>query len=85
MDIHITYPEANSHMNTTVEKILERQEKEKKKKFLQSCLERRRYFTPFMTTTDGLMRKGAQSFIATLATLRAKKWRNLYSQVMAYL
>ena len=72
MDIHITYPEANSHMTTTVEKILERQEKEKKKKYLQPCLERRRHFTAFVTTTDGLMGKEAQKFIARLATLLAE-------------
>ena len=44
-----------------------------------------RHFTPFVTTTDGLMGKEAQKFIARLATLLAEKWRNLYSQVMAYL
>ena len=31
-DIRITYPEANSSRNSTVEKILEKQEKEKKEK-----------------------------------------------------
>ena len=85
MDIRITYTEANSHRNTTVEKLLERQEKEKKKKYLQPCLERRRHFTPFVTTTDGLMGKDAQKFTSRLAALLAEKWRNPYPQVMAYL
>ena len=43
-----------------MEKILEKHEKEKKKKYLQPCLERRRHFTPFVTTTDGLIGKEAQ-------------------------
>ena len=85
IDIRITYPEANSNRNSTVEKVLEKQEKEKKKKYLQPCLERRRHFTPFVTTTDGLMGKEAQKFVARLATRLAEKWRNPYSQVMAYL
>ena len=68
-----------------VEKILEKQEKEKKKKYLQPCLERRRHFTPFVTTTDGLMGKEAQKLVARLAARLAEKWRNPYSQVMAYL
>ena len=85
VDIRITYLEANSRRNSTVEKILEKQEKEKKKKYLQPCLERRRHFTPFVTTTDRLMGKEAQKFLARLATRLAEKWRNPYSQVMAYL
>ena len=52
VDIRITYPESNSNRNSTVEKLLEKQEKEKKKKYLQPCLERRRHFTPFIATTD---------------------------------
>ena len=69
-----------------MEKLLERQEKEKKKKYLQPCLERRRHFTPFVATTDGLMGKEAQKFTSRLAALLAEKWRNPYSQViMAYL
>ena len=37
VDIRITYPEANSNRNSTVEKILEKQEKEKKKKYLHTA------------------------------------------------
>ena len=85
MDIRITYPEANSNRNSTLEKILERQEKEKKKKYLQPCLERRRHFTPFVATTDGMLGKEAKKFIARLATCLAGKWRSSYSQVMAYI
>ena len=49
VDIQITYLEANSHRNSTVEKVLEKQVKEEK--YPQPCLERRRHFTPFITTT----------------------------------
>jgi hypothetical protein len=28
---------------------------EKKKKYLQACLEQRRHFTPFVISTDGLI------------------------------
>ena len=83
VDIRITYPEANSHRNSTVEKVLAKQEKEKKN--LQPCLERRRHFTPFVTTTDGLMGKEAQSLLTRLAARLAEKWRSPYSQVMAYI
>ena len=84
VDIRITYPESNSYRNSTVEKLLEKQENEKKKKYLQPCLERRRHFTPFIATTDGMLGKEAQKFIERLVTHLAGKWKSPYSQVMAY-
>ena len=84
VDIRITYPESNSYRNSTLEKLLEKQEKEKKKKYLLPCLERRRHFTPFIATTDGVLGKEAQKFTARLVTHLAGKWKSPYSQVMAY-
>ena len=84
VDIRITYPESNSNRNSTVEKLIEKQEKEKKSKYLQPCLERRRHFTPFIATTDGMLGKEAKNFVARLVDRLAGKWKSPYSQVMAY-
>ena len=84
VDIRITYPESNSNRNSTVEKLIEKQEKEKKSKYLQPCLERRRHFTPFIATTDGMLGKEAKKFVARLVDRLAGKWMSPYSQVMAY-
>jgi hypothetical protein len=36
----------------TPRKVLEAQDREKKKKYLEACLEQRRHFSPFMVSTD---------------------------------
>ena len=47
-------------------------------------LERRRHFTPFIATTDGMLGKEAKNFVARLVDRLAGKWMSPYSQVMAY-
>jgi hypothetical protein len=38
-------------------KVLEAHEREKKKKYLEACLEQRWHFSPFVASTDGLLGK----------------------------
>jgi hypothetical protein len=56
-------------------------EKEKKKKYLEACLEQRRHFTPFVVSTDGLLGKEAKTLLKKILALLAKKWEKLYSEV----
>jgi hypothetical protein len=56
--------------------------REKKRKYLKSCLEQRRHFTPFVVSTDGLIGKEAKTFLKKL--LLAEKWEKPYSVVCGY-
>ena len=46
-DVRITDTEARSHRNKYPKKVLAQQEKEKKKKYLNTCHELRKDFTPY--------------------------------------
>ena len=59
-DIH-----AKSYQKRDPCKVLEAQEKEKKRKYLDSCLEQRRHFTPFVVSTDGPIGKEARNLHQT--------------------
>jgi hypothetical protein len=66
-------------------KVLATQEREKKKKYLQSCLEQRRHFTPFVVSTDGLFGRETGELLKRLSFLRlADKWERLYLVVRGF-
>ena len=46
---------AISYQSKTPEKCLDNAEHEKKKKYLHACLEKRRNFTPFVASMDGIL------------------------------
>ncbi len=84
IDVRVTDTDAKSNLNKDPAKVLEAHEKEKKRKYLKSCLEQRRHFTPFVVSTDGLIGKEAQTFLKKLSTLLAEKWEKPYSVVCGY-
>ena len=53
-DIQIVNLYVGSYLRHTSTKALERAEKEKKDKYLHTCLERRRSFTPMVYSADGI-------------------------------
>jgi hypothetical protein len=59
-------------------------EKEKKKKYLEACLEQRRHFTPFVVSANGLLRKEAKTLLEKILALLAEKWEKLDSEVCGY-
>ena len=65
--------------------ILTKHEREKKKKYLSSCTEQRRHFTPFVVTTDGVLGREADHFIRHIAKKLSTKWERPYSIVCGYL
>jgi hypothetical protein len=65
-------------------KVIAMQEKEKKWKYLEPCLEQQRHFTPFVCSTDGLLGCEAETFAKRLAAKLAIKWQKTYSQVCGY-
>jgi hypothetical protein len=83
-DVRITDSDAASHRTVEVSKLLARQEKEKKTKYLHSCHEMRKDFTPLVYTVDGVAGREARSAEKRLAALLADKWKRQYSQMVYY-
>jgi hypothetical protein len=74
-DIRVTDTEAPSNRNQDPHKVLARHEKEKKDKYVEPCLARRRTFTPLVFSVDGL--RGAMAIAASkkLASCLSAKWK----------
>jgi hypothetical protein len=58
--------------------------REKKKKYLQSCLEQRKHFTPFAVSTDGLIGREAGELLKRLSLRLADKWERPYFVVRGF-
>jgi len=71
--------------NLPPKKALERQEKEKKKKYCKPCENQRRHFTPFVVSTDGMFGFEARAFLKRLAKVLAEEWEKPYSVVMGFI
>ena len=55
LDLHITNLDAPSNIHQTPEVVLLSHEREKKKKYLQACLDQRRQFSPFVLSCDRVL------------------------------
>ena len=62
-----------SNLFTDPHKVLA-DEQEKKRKCLGAYLEKRRYFSPFAVSTDGLLGKEANILLKKLSIRLAEKW-----------
>eukprot|EP00957_Ditylum_brightwellii_P159330 12128138-Ditylum_brightwellii.AAC.1 len=67
IDVRITSTDAKSYIPRPLEKVLLSQEKEKKAKYLHSCLGQSRYFSPFMISIDGMLGKEAAMVLKQLS------------------
>ena len=74
----MTNLDSKSYKNLPPKKALERQEKEKKKKYCKSCENQHRHFTPFVVSMDGMYGFEARAFLKRLAKLLAEKWKKPY-------
>jgi hypothetical protein len=54
-NVRVTGIDAKSNVSRDPAKVLEADERERKKKCLEPCLEQRRHSTPFVVSTDGLL------------------------------
>ena len=79
--MRVTDLDAKSHRNKDPEKVLVNQEREKKRKYLEPCLQQRRSFVPFVVSTDGMLGPEAQQVLRKIAQRLARKWRRPYSVV----
>ncbi len=85
VDVRVTDTDAKSYCKRAPAKVLESQEKEKKRKYLEPCLENRRHFTPFVCSVDGLLGREAKTFAKRLAAKLAAKWQQPYSPMCEYI
>ena len=84
IDVRITDVDAKSNRSKDPDKVLATHEREKKKKYLEACLDQRRHFSPFVVSTDGLLGKEAKTLLKKLSGLLAEKWEKPYSEVCGY-
>ena len=83
-DMRITDTDAKSYRKKEFGKVLSQHEKEKKDKYLQTCLEMRKDFTPMVYSVDGIAGREARNAEKRLATYLAGKWKRGYSQMVYY-
>eukprot|EP00978_Attheya_sp_CCMP212_P032240 scaffold124880_cov38-Attheya_sp.AAC.2 len=81
IDVRICDTDSNSYLSSTPEKVLWKQELEKKKKYLQPCLDSRRDFTPYVLSVDGMLVTEAKELNKRLAGKIANLWKTTYSKV----
>jgi hypothetical protein len=74
-DVRITDTDAPSQRGMDPERVLAKHEEEKKAKYLEPSLQRRRQFTPLVFSVDGLRGVEAVAASKRLASSLAKKWR----------
>ena len=67
--------DARSHMYKAPEKCLQEAERGKKWIYLEACLQKRRHFSPFVASADGLLGVEATETLKRLASLLATKWK----------
>jgi hypothetical protein len=85
VDVHVTNTDdksTNRHRDPS--KVIQTQEKEKKWKHVEACLEQHHHFTPFVCSTDRLLGREATTFAKQLSAKLASKWQQSYSQVCRY-
>ncbi len=84
VDVQVTDTDSKSYRSRDPHKVLATQEREKKKKYLQPCLEQRKHFTPFVVSTDGLIGPEAGELLKRLSLRLADKWERPYSVVRGF-
>jgi len=85
IDVRATNLDSKSYKNLPPKKALERQEKEKKKKFCKPCENQRRHFTPFVVSKDGMFGFEARAFLKRRVKFLAEEWKKPYSTVRGFI
>ena len=86
MDVRITHPNAPSNMSTSVEKLLLKNEAEKKTKYASRVINTERAsFIPLVFTTAATTAPECNKFHKRLAEIIANKRKERYSSVLSYI
>ena len=73
-----------SYLFKKPENILKHAESAKRNKYLNACIEQRRYFFPIVISCEGMMGKDTSIFFKKLAIKISEKWHQPYSQVISF-
>lgn len=84
VDVKVTDSDTRAHRALSPIKVLAKQEKEKKYKYLQICLDQRLHFSPFVVSVDGMLGVEASAVVKRLARALESKWHMLLSQILSY-
>ena len=83
-DMRVMNTYAKSHLAKTPEKCLQEAEREKKKTHLDTYLQQRRHFYPFVASVDGLLGVESTDTLERIASRLTTKWRQNYSRACRY-
>ena len=83
-DIRVMNTTANSHLAKTMEKFLHEAERAKKKMYLETCLQQRRKFSPFIASVGGLIIVEATATLKRISSRLETKWRQPYYRTCRY-
>ena len=83
-NMRVLNTDAKSHSGKAPEKCLQEAERGKKRIFLETCLQHRRHFSPYVTSVDGLLGVEATANLKRIASRLAKKWRKTYLRTYEY-
>ena len=84
IDVRVTDTDQPSYLSTTPAKVILKQERAKKKQYLENCLEQRRHFAPYVCDTYGLLGEEAKAFNKRIASKLSEKWKSPYSATMGF-
>jgi hypothetical protein len=88
VDIRVTNTDANAYKHQNHHGwhgVLQKQEKEKRKKYLHPCLEQRRSLVPFVVSSDGLIGREAKNLLKQIPLRLTAKWEQPYSIVRGFI
>ena len=78
--MHVVNTHAVSYQSKTLYKCLDTIEREKKRKYLNACLNKHRNFTYFTTFVYGLLGFEAEAALKRIASRPVQKWQEPYSR-----
>ena len=84
LDVQVTNLDASTYSGKDAMKVIGQMERKKRKKYGEGCSDQRRHFTPFVTSTDGMVGSAGQETMKQIAGFLAQKWRKPYSQVCGF-
>ena len=73
-----------THRRKDPVRCLHKAERGKKRMYLEACLRRRRHFSPFVASVDGLPGVEATENLKRLASHLVTKWKQSYSKTCGY-
>ena len=83
-DMRVVITDAKSYWEKSPDKCMEEAEKSKNKMYLELFLQKRRHFSPFVASVDGLVGVEATATLKRIASRLASKWRQSYSKTCEY-